>query len=421
MKLGSFEPDFDDIKTFDEYKGLFPISFEVTEQELINIQKASIKDLKVLKDSQENDLGLFNADINGVPLNGGDIFNQSVTQVLTRLETYFLQETLSQDKYNPTKNATASDIQKYKNELRKLIHQYREIWQTYNGVNIGQLPSAMRRLKENIQVLEQQLTADIPVGLSELIARTNIDKTTGNVHQVSFLRSITGIANVILGAELEIKGTDFLNKHKPVKLKNNQYKAIQLGDIKILGSAGTYVDIREDIGLFDFDAISDELTVELANGNTIPLKQLLKDENRVMVLSAEGYQTLRNEMLMGISAKAGQSATFKLYSGLTINRIFQEFPSNSWNARIWALYHWNQLYMQNGEFTIDTKVLTSTYNLAMSHIIPFIVGAKNQIFLTRRGFESTYDYLTKVLNNQRRVRANGVKFKSGANVEVPNI
>lgn len=412
MSLGSFEPDFDEFRNFTEYKRHFIFDHAPTEEEIVLAQKEAIKDLAFISNAEKGYFKRFNKDYeNGATGVNASADNSSFSAIIeekiTKIENDFLD---LGKKYSLSENATEADIVSYKARLNQLINNYRTIIDTYSETQEGMVQPAIKKLEKNIDILEGEVAAKFPAGIKSL-----------QIEGKSLIRSLAGISSAITGAELEIAGTKYANDHKPKRGKG--YKAYQLGDVKVKVDAGGAVDIKEDIGIFDakMDNAIWDTQIELANNKVKTLRELAKNDFKGIVLSKKGYETLQNAMFLAISAKAGRSKNFSLHTGLTINRIY-EWLSNPHDSRIWSLYHWAQLY-DAGKFgfTMKGKTLSATFNYAMSHVVPNVIGKKNKIFLTRKGFETSYEFLTRVLDSGARVKAYGVALDKGARVTVPNV
>lgn len=57
----------------------------------------------------------------------------------------------------------------------------------------------------------------------------------------------------------------------------------------------------------------------------------------------------------------------------------------------------------------------------MSKSIHRIIGNKNKIFATSSGYETTYSYVSRLLDHQKRIRATGMTAYSGATVSMTNL
>ena len=298
---------------------------------------------------------------------------------------------------NLKKSYDISTVAQLENNLNNLTIQWKLIHNRLsNYQNTSTIGVALDQLQNNIDNLRNLLSNYNKTDSLDSLRTFN---TKGE--EVSLLKQLQGISTALKGFELEASATEEINKRLIEKEgTKSSKKALQTGNILFKGTGGKSVSIKEDISLIDEAFLQAEVT--LRNGETITIEELIKrcEKDEKIVLTAESYEELQGYIITGISAKTtaiGSDIVF--HSGISWNWLKSNGASN--NEFYWRLYHYVQLSGQYMRFKSPQGQVEMLADYVMSSALNKIIGIKNNLLLTRRGYEWTEDYLNNITKDTR--------------------
>lgn len=371
------------IKTWSGYKKVFGTKMPSV-NEIVELQKSwasvySINKTKVLESLNED----FFEKIND---------KEWISEINAKISN--IEKNLN----NLQVNQNISTVLDLENNLNNLIIEWKKIhFRLANYNNTSTISAALNQLQSNIENLQNLLSN---YDKSESISNITVLNLKGE--KVSLLKQLQGISTALKGFELEAVATEEINKRLPDDKNdvNSKIKAIQTGNLLVVGTSGKSTSIKEDISLIDETFYDIELI--LKNNEKITIRDLIErcKNDKKIVLTQESYRQFQQAIITGISAKTtalGSNITF--HSGISWNWL--EKNGSSDNSFYWRLYHYVQLSQQYAKFNSPTGQVEMLADYVMSSALNKIIGIQNNILLTRKGYEWTEDYLNKISKDTR--------------------
>ena len=408
--------DYSFINSYDQYKKLFQTRM-APENEIIRVQRDALEYLKINTEIQA-EFDALNIDINE-KVSYDNLLKEKIDKIFKEVRGSLLQFNQKIDEWKQL------SPEKYKSNLLDLLNQWENIANTYEGENAGTVAASIKRLRSNIELVRSALNNDIDVSdikTVQIVYEKDGKKKTSK-GGASIAKSLQGISSAIAGVVLEKALAQYFQDKIP--------RITNTGDIKVSKSNGSVVDIKEDLANF----IESNVEIEMADKSRKSIKDIIamSNNNQSVILSEVGYEELQQQMKFGISAKAGASKSYSLHKGLSLNQIVDWSHSQSLGhdetEYTWMIHHiWQLARGFEGETHKfdDTniqkgKAWQANFNYVMSKSIHKIIGNKNKIFATSSGYETTYSYVSRLLDHQKRIRATGMTAYTGASVSMPNL
>lgn len=327
----------------------------------------------------------------------------------------------------PTKNTLTAFHKKYTPEqLNNLILEYKaflaQAMQLYlftkqqasflNSAVVrkqtDQIVSLIKDLEDNIQVFSG--------GKGKVISKKGI------------LNSAKAIRNALNGFLLEEKGVSFYASIIPTNLKVVNMGALYI-DMDLFGNKSQGHQSRTDIGVFDKElAKTIEITYQIApigepkEKTTIrtTLDKFLEamdtagEKNlSIYLYGEENIEKMRQALIRGVQAKSGVNQPIFNNTHVTINQAIQAEGSmySKWLSLLTQLVHNNDTDDENTH-----NYYNSLFNYCLAKLQTTLIGRDNNIILTRTGFSTVKNYMTKLIQ-EKGIYAHAI---SNINIHTPN-
>lgn len=338
----------------------------------------------------------LNADLYEPSSNGGSIIQQSLEFVEQNLPT---KKTLTAYK----KTYTPEQIDKLILEYKKFVGQAMQLYlftidqassldSAVIKKQVKKIGSLIRKLEHNIRVFSGSGEKVIP--------------------KKGILNSANAIRNALNGYLVEEKGTNFYASVIPSNLQ-----AINIGslyvDVDLFGNKEKGRQSRTDIGVFDKELAKEiEVTYQIApiressKKTTITttldkfltaVEKLSSENLSIYLYGEENIEEMRRALVRGVQAKSGVNQAIFNDTSVTINQAIQAESSmySRWLSLLTQLENNNDTDSEN-----TYNYYNSLFNYCLAKLQTTLIGRDNNIILTRTGFSTVKDYMTKLIQEK---------------------
>ena len=354
----------------------------------------------------------LNADLYEPASSGENIIQQALEFVEQSLPT---KDTLTAFHKTYTPEQIDNLILEYRAFSEQAMQLYLFTMQQASSLNSAVIEKQVRKIGSLIKKLEHNIRVFSGSG-EKLIPKKGI------------LNSANAIRNALNGLLVEEKGVNFYSSIIPTNLQVVNIGSLYV-DIDLFGNKTSGHQARTDIGVFDKELAKNiEITYQIApigesrKKTTVrtTLDKFLETMDKsgeknlsVYLYGEENIEKMRQALVRGIQAKSGVNQAIFNDTSVTINQAIQAESSmySKWLSLLTQLANNNDTDDEN-----TNNYYNSIFNYCLAKLQTTLIGKDNNIILTRSGFSTVKDYMTKLIQE----KGIYVHATSNINIHTPN-